>query len=90
MRARVVAVVSLTGSMFKPFTNTKTCVLFAQRRADDLANISDAENDPPIVFAVSERPGKDRSGNFVTDAAGNVMSDMPEIADFLVQNAIWE
>ena len=90
MRARVVAVVSLTGSMFKPFTNTKTCILFVQRRQADLTDISDAENDPPIVFAVSERPGKDRSGNFITDEAGNVLSDMPEIGEFIIQNAVWE
>jgi type I restriction enzyme M protein len=35
--ARVVAVVSLTGDMFKPFTNTKTCVLFLQKRQHALA-----------------------------------------------------
>src|SRR4029077_2497937 len=57
--ARVVAVVSLTGTMFKPFTNTKTCVLFLQKRKAPLTDLAKAKSDPEIVFAVSDRPGKD-------------------------------
>lgn len=88
-KARVVAVVSLTGSMFKPFTNTKTCVLFAQRREKDLDDVKEAEGDGPVVFAVSQQPGKDKSGKLVTDAAGNIISDLPEITEFLVDHVIW-
>ena len=79
--ARVVAVVSLTGQMFKPFTNTKTCVLFLQKRAEPLEDLAQANGDPDVVYAVAERSGKDRSGRIVTDEEGSIVSDLPEIAD---------
>lgn len=87
--ARVVAVVSLTGSMFKPFTNTKTCVLFIQKRKAPLTDLSKAKQDPAIVFAVSERPGKDRSGNLIHLTDGTVDSDLGEIASGIRDKAIW-
>ena len=90
MRAHVVAVVGLTGSMFKPFTNTKTCVLFLRKRIVELSDIADVKNDPKIVFAVSTQPGKDRSGSLVRAEDGTVSSDMKEITEYVYANATWE
>lgn len=84
--ARVVAVVGLSGEMFKPFTNTKTCVLFVQKRKRPLDFLEEALSDPPVVYAVTERPGKDRSGRIIKDSAGNIISDLGEITDFLKSN----
>ena len=89
-KARVIAVVSLTGSMFKPFTNTKTCVLFVKKRPKELTNLKEAYNDPPIVFAVSTNPGKDKSGNLVRNDDGKVISDLPEITQYVRANAHWD
>ncbi|SEJ05374.1 N-6 DNA methylase [Frateuria terrea] len=88
-RAKVKAVVSLTGSMFKPFTNTKTCVLFIERRQHDIVDVSKAKKDGPILFAVSEIPGKDQSGKLVRNAKGEIISDLGEIAKYLKKNLAW-
>jgi type I restriction enzyme M protein len=85
--ARVVAVVGLGGEMFKPFTNTKTCVLFVQKRAKPLENVDGAKRDPKVVYAVTERPGKDKSGRLIRDQDGNILSDLPEIAAYIKKNA---
>lgn len=67
-RARILAVVGLHGNSFKPHTGTKTSVLFIQKWNDD-------DSDPlyhcprtdnyPIFFAVSQKGGKDNSGEYV-------------------------
>jgi type I restriction enzyme M protein len=88
-RARVVAVVGLGSEMFKPFTNTKTCVLFVQKRLVPLVNIDDALKDPPVAYAVTERPGKDRSGRIIKNEFGGIVSDMTEISDYLKKNAVF-
>lgn len=85
--ARVVAVVGLGGEMFKPFTNTKTCVLFVQKRQEPLTALADAINDPPVVYAVTERPGKDRSGRLIRDEQGNIISDLADIASYVKMHA---
>ena len=87
--ARVVAVVGLSGDMFKPFTNTKTCLLFLQKREEPLENLDDALNDPEVVFAVTEKPGKDRSGKLIVDANQNIVSDLPVIGDYVKNNALF-
>lgn len=84
--ARVVAVVGLGSDMFKPFTNTKTCVLFLQKRQTPLDDVELALEDAAIAFAMTERPGKDRSGRLVIDNSGAVVSDLPTITDFIVKN----
>ncbi|KVA09512.1 hypothetical protein WI41_13395 [Burkholderia latens] len=84
--ARVVAVVGLGSDMFKPFTNVKTCVLFLQKRKTPLDDLSNAANDPPVVYAVTERPGKDKAGRLVRDTTGNILSDLGEITDFIKAN----
>lgn len=85
--ARVVAVVGLGGDMFKPFTNTKTCVLFLQKRGKPLATINNAKSDPKVVYAVTERPGKDKSGRLIRDKDGNIVSDLPAIAAYIKKKA---
>ena len=60
--ARILAVVGLQGNTFKPHTGTKTSVLFVQKWDDELCPKVD---DYPIFFAVSEKGGKDNSGDYV-------------------------
>lgn len=88
-KARVRAVVSLTGNMFKPFTNTKTCILFVERRVEDLSDLSKAKDDPDILYAVAEVSGKDQSGKLVRDSSGAIVSDLGQIGDYLRKNLIW-
>ena len=61
-RARILAVVGLHGNTFKPHTGTKTSVLFVQKWDDELCP---EVEDYPIFFAVSEKGGKDNSGDYV-------------------------
>jgi type I restriction enzyme M protein len=61
-RARILAVVGLHVNTFKPHTGTKTSVLFVQKWDDKLCP---KVEDYPIFFAVSEKPGKDSSGDYV-------------------------
>ncbi len=61
-RARILAVVGLHGNTFKPHTGTKTSVLFVQKWDE---KICPKKNDYPIFFAVSEKGGKDNSGDYV-------------------------
>ena len=61
-RGRILAVVGLHGNTFKPHTGTKTSVLFVQKWDEKLCPRVD---DYPIFFAVSEKGGKDSSGDYV-------------------------
>jgi type I restriction enzyme M protein len=88
-RARILAVVGLHVNTFKPFTGTKTSVLFLQK----LTKNQDPSQDYPIFMAVNEKPVKDTSGNYVfkrngdgayaTDSMGKriIAHDLDEIAD---------
>ena len=60
-RCRILAVVGLHRNTFKPHTATKTSVLFVQKWDNDLCPKMD---DYPIFFAVSEKGGKDNSGDY--------------------------
>ena len=87
--ARIMGVVGLGGNMFKPFTNTKTVVLFLQKRKnpiDDVKSIDETYSDEEIVYCVTEKSGKDRTGKIITDDKGNVISDLQEITSFMKQN----
>jgi len=66
-RARVLAIVGLHGNTFKPHTGTNTSVLFAQKWNDDPSKgiLCPKVEDYPIFFAVSEKGGKDNSGDYV-------------------------
>lgn len=61
-KARILAVVGLHSNTFKPHTGTKTSVLFLQKWDDKLCPKKD---DYPIFFGVSEKAGKDNSGEYV-------------------------
>ena len=66
-RARILAVVGLHTNTFKPHTGTKTSVLFLQKWNDDpdQGPLCPRVDDYPTFFAVSEKGGKDNSGNYV-------------------------
>ncbi|KPJ65380.1 MAG: type I restriction endonuclease subunit M [Coxiella sp. DG_40] len=66
-RARVLAVVGLGVNTFKPHTGTKTSVLFLQKWNDDpkAGPLCPRKDDYPIFFAVSEKSGKDNSGEYI-------------------------
>lgn len=66
-KARILAVVGLHGNTFKPHTGTKTSVLFLQKWD---AKLCPKKNDYPIFFAVSEKAGKDNSGEYVYSKNG--------------------
>ncbi len=59
---RILAVVGLHGNTFKPHTGTKTSVLFVQKWDDEHCP---KVEDYPIFFAVSEKGGKDNSGDYI-------------------------
>ena len=61
-RVRLLAVVGLHGNTFKPHTGTKTSVLFVQKWDEALCP---KVEDYPVFFAVSEKGGKDNSGDYV-------------------------
>lgn len=61
-RCRILAVVGLHPYTFKPHAGTKTSVLLVQKWDDQLCPHRD---DYPIFFAVSDRGGKDTSGEYV-------------------------
>ena len=87
--AKILGVVGLGGNMFKPFTNTKTVVLFIQKRFKPYDNIEQchfADEKMKLVFCVTEKSGKDKTGKIVTDEAGAILSDLPEITDYLIDN----
>ena len=80
--ARLLASVSLGVSTFKPHTNTKTSVLFLQKWNDDPDATPNLRcphvDDYPVLFAVSQRSGKDSRGEYVylTDDQGDRVEDM--------------
>jgi len=71
--ARILAVVGLHPNTFKPHTGTKTSVLFLQKWNDnpEAGPLCPKVDDYPIFFAVSEKGGKDNSGNYVFVKNGN-------------------
>ena len=72
-KARILAVVGLHGNTFKPHTGTKTSVLFLQKWQKDKQLLKDY----PIFMAVSKKPGKDNSGEYIykKDKFGNKLLD---------------
>ena len=79
-KARILAVVSLDVNTFKPHTGTKTSVIFLQKWNDDNsepAYYCPHKDDYPIFFAVSEKSGKDNSGEYIyiKDETGKKKTD---------------
>lgn len=79
---RVLASISLHINTFKPHTNTKTSILFLQKWNDDPAAPLNLQcpkvDDYPIFFAVSQKAGKDNTGEYVyrTDDKGLRLHDL--------------
>ena len=78
-KARILGVVGLHVNTFKPHTGTKTSVLFVQKWNDNpkAGPLCPKVADYPIFFAVSERSGKDNSGEymFVKNGSGQPKLD---------------
>lgn len=72
-KARILAVVGLNVNTFKPHTGTKTSALFVQKWNDNpkAGPLCQKREDYPIFFAVSEKSGKDNSGEYVFVKNGN-------------------
>lgn len=86
--ARILAVVGLHGNTFKPHTGTKTSVLFVQKWNDDptLGQLCLQTDDYPIFFAVSEKGGKDNSGEYVFVKNGNGKSKLDKNGHLIVDH----
>ncbi len=82
-RARILAVVGLHGNSFKPHTGTKTSVLFLQKWDDKLCPKKD---DYPIFFAVSEKSGKDNSGEYIYVKNGNGKPKLDKYGHLIVDH----
>nr|HPG29522.1 N-6 DNA methylase [bacterium] len=66
-KARIIAVVGLNVNTFKPHAGVKTSVLFIQKWNDDpkRGELCPKTDDYPIFFGVSEKSGKDNSGEYI-------------------------
>lgn len=84
-KARILAVVGLDANTFKPHTGTKTSVIFLQKwDKEKCPQVADY----PIFFAVSEKSGKNNSGEYVykeVDGKMVLQHDLDEIADEFVK-----
>lgn len=86
--ALIIGVIGLGGNMFKPFTNTKTIVLFVQKRYKPLFEGQSFElGQNNIVYCVTEKPGKDKTGKIITGENGEIISDLEEITKYFNENA---
>ncbi|MCG9127906.1 N-6 DNA methylase [Candidatus Poribacteria bacterium] len=67
VRARILAVIGLHTNTFKPHTGTKTSVLFIQKwnENSEKGPLCPKVDDYPMFFAVSEKGGKDNSGDYI-------------------------
>lgn len=95
-KARILAVIGLHVNTFKPHTGTKTSVVFLQKWGGEVGK---PQKDYPIFMAVSKKPGKDNSGeyvykkdnkgNFILDDKGRRIldHDLDEIAEVFVKFA---
>lgn len=82
-KARILAVVGLHGNTFKPHTGTKTSILFLQKWDDRLCPKKD---DYPIFFAVSEKSGKDNSGEYIYVKNGDGKRKLDKYGHFVVDH----
>jgi type I restriction enzyme M protein len=80
--ARILAVVGLHSNTFKPHAGIKTSIIFCQKWNDDKKAPPHLRcprlNEYPIFFAVSEKGGKDTSGEYeyLVDKSGAYLYDM--------------
>jgi len=87
-RARILAVVGLHVNTFKPHTGTKTSVLFVQKWNDDadVGPLCKKVDNYPIFFAVSEKSGKDNSGDYVYVKNGDGKLRLDRNGHFIVDH----
>lgn len=86
-KARVLAVVGLGVNTFKPFTGTKTSVMFLQKWG---GKVGKPIADYPIFMATSERSGKNSSGDYVTlsDKEGRLIDKEGKVLDPLKEKPV--
>ena len=60
-KGNIIGVIGLHENTFKPFTGTKTSVIFFKKSINEKIS----NDDHNIFMAVSEKSGKDNSGNYV-------------------------
>ncbi len=86
--ARILAVVGLDTNTFKPHTGTKTSVLFLQKWNDDpdQGPLCPKIEDYPMFFAVSEKAGKNNSGDYVFLQNENGQSKLDENGHLIVNH----
>jgi len=82
-KAKIIAVVSLHINTFKPHAGTKTSVLFLQKWDDGLCP---KKEDYPIFFAVSEKGGKDNSGEYIYIKNGNGQRKLDKNGHFIIDH----
>lgn len=82
-KVRILAVVGLYGNTFKPHTGTKTSVLFVQKWDDKLCPKKD---DYPIFFGVSEKAGKDNSGDYIYVKNGDGKAKLDKYSHLIVDH----
>ena len=82
-KARIIAVVGLHSNTFKPHTGTKTSILFLQKWEGKLCPKVD---DYPIFFAVSERSGKDSSGEYIYVKNSEGKNKLDKYGHFMVDD----
>ena len=87
-RARILAIVGLGTNTFKPHTGTKTSVLFLQKWNDDpdQGPLCPKIENYPMFFAVSEKAGKDNSGDYVFLQNENGQSKLDENGHLIVDH----
>ena len=87
-RARILAVVGLHTNTFKPHTGTKTSVLFLQKWNDDpsIDPYFPKVDDYPIFFAVSEKGGKNNSGDYIFLESRNGQYKLDENGHLIVNH----
>ena len=94
-KARILAVVGMHVNTFKPFTGTKTSVVFLQKWHSEDEKLDDY----PIFMAVNEKPLKDNSGDYILVAGPDgkplkdeqgkpiIEHDLDEIANAFIEFA---
>lgn len=86
-KARILAVVGLGVNTFKPFTGTKTSVIFLQKWGGLTGKTLE---DYPIFMATSERSGKNGSGDYVvlTDKEGHLIDKQGKVIDSMKEKPV--
>lgn len=82
-KVRIFGVISLGVNTFKPHTGTKTSVLFLQKWDKKLCP---KKENYPIFFAVSEKSGKDNSGEYIFKKDENGKPDIDNHGHLIVEH----